>query len=92
MRLEPQIMEIGVQSTLAIVVVNLSPIKPGMAHTQLENTRVAAVALLHLRQVADALSVHKQMGDRMIYLEIFDIPFPMEDGSDADSYTDMVHG
>ena len=92
LRLEAKVMKIGVKRAFTVVVINLSAIKQRMAYRQLKNTCASAATILTLRQVALTLSVNQHARDRMIYLKIPDVPFSVEDRSDADSHADVVHG
>src|SRR5581483_9872794 len=90
--LEGEVVQIGSQDALAVVVVHLATIEQGVADGQIEEVGVrVAAAGLRRRQIAVAIGVDDHVDHGMIDSHVVEIPLAMQNGNYAHSDVDVVN-
>ena len=68
-------MQIGIDHTFFVVVVDLTVVEQRMTHSEIENAGIALlIAALGLRQIVSAVRIHKNADNGMIHGYVIQIP------------------
>ncbi len=88
--LKRQILQIGVEHGLLIVVVNRAAVEKNVANRQVEDVRVGIAAGLKCRQITLAVGIDDQLDDRMIDGDVLEIPLAVQNRNHAHAQADVV--
>ena len=89
-RTECHIVQVGIDGALFVVVIKFAVIEPRMPNRQVENICPRCAGIPPSRKIALAAFVHKQVRDRMIDLNVVQVPLEPKQGDDGDANPDVI--